>query len=247
MSEPSAASPDVRRNTLKLVRQLVLGALLGAAVGLFLRKRSPSAAPRPHDLAGWLAALRTSGFNGPELLSLLLWVVFSLYWSWAARNASAARVSETRASRAVHLVIVSVGQMLVILPVWGLRARLWPDVPAVVWFGMAVNVAALALAVWARQTLGRHWSGEITTKVDHELITRGPYALVRHPIYSAVLGLCLGTTLVWGELHALLGTVLVMVAYARKIRLEEANLDQAFGPQWAGYRARTKALIPGVY
>ncbi len=102
------------------------------------------------------------------------------------------------------------------------------------------------LAIAARRTLGRNWSGAITEKTDHELIRSGPYRLVRHPIYTAIIGMFLGTALVSGDVHAFLGTVVMAAAYARKIRLEERNLAAVFGPRYDDYRRTTRALIPWV-
>jgi len=105
----------------------------------------------------------------------------------------------------------------------------------------------LALAIWARRCLGRYWSGEITIKVEHRLICSGPYKILRHPIYTALLSLYAGTAMVSGELHALIGLVLVILAYLRKIRLEEANLMKAFGGDYGDYRRETWALLPGLF
>lgn len=100
------------------------------------------------------------------------------------------------------------------------------------------------LGVWARRHLGSHWSGEITIKVDHRLIRSGPYQFVRHPIYTAMLGMFVGTAFVSGQLHALLGLGMAVFAYGRKIRLEEANLQKAFGAEYDAYRRDAGALVP---
>jgi protein-S-isoprenylcysteine O-methyltransferase Ste14 len=105
----------------------------------------------------------------------------------------------------------------------------------------------LALAIWARRCLGRYWSGEITIKVEHKLIRSGPYRVLRHPIYTALLSLYAGTAIVSGELHALIGLALVILAYLRKIRLEEANLMKAFGAEYRDYRADSWAMLPGLF
>jgi protein-S-isoprenylcysteine O-methyltransferase Ste14 len=250
MSSLPPAAPRPPRSTRQWLTRLAVGALLGAVLGTLLQKargHATSAPPPPANAGEWIAHMKASGYPPAMLAAIALWVGFSLYWEYAARNSSQAASAETRGSRLVHLAIVSAGQLCVIVAVPGLRARLWPDADWAVALGLLLVVASVGLAVWARRCLGRHWSGEITTKVDHELITAGPYAFVRHPIYTGVLGMCVGTTLVAGELHALVGTALVVIAYARKIHLEEKNLTSSFGPAWESYRARTKALIPGVY
>jgi protein-S-isoprenylcysteine O-methyltransferase Ste14 len=177
--------------------------------------------------------------NIPWLISVAEWAVFVLYWSAAAKNASPAASSESRNSRRIHEVLVNVALLLVIFPVR-------PGTNIAAWAGLAIQTASGLLGVWARRHLGAHWSGEITIKVDHKLIQSGPYRFIRHPIYTAMLGMFVGTTLLSGQLHALLGLAMVVFAYWRKIRLEEANLRQAFGPAYDAYRRDTWVLIPGL-
>jgi protein-S-isoprenylcysteine O-methyltransferase Ste14 len=110
--------------------------------------------------------------------------------------------------------------------------------------GLALTLFGLGFAVWARRTLGRHWSGEVTAKVDHELIRTGPYRLVRHPIYTGAILMYVGPALISGRLQGVLALVVVGLAYARKIGMEERNLHALFGPAWEEYRRETKALIP---
>jgi protein-S-isoprenylcysteine O-methyltransferase Ste14 len=180
------------------------------------------------------------------LACIALWLGLSLYWSWAATGRSAAKSSESSSSRRLHLILIALGQMLVLFPVPGLRMRFLPSAPALGAAGVVLCAAGVALAVAARRALGRHWSGEVTAKVDHALITTGPYAVVRHPIYSSVFVMYGGTAIAAGEVHALVGIALLGVAYARKIPMEEAVMDREFGAAWRAYRARTKALVPGL-
>lgn len=74
----------------------------------------------------------------------------------------------------------------------------------------------------------------------------GPYRLVRHPIYTAILGMAAGTAIVSGQLHGLVGAATIAFAYARKIRLEEQRLGETFDAEWDAYRKATWALIPWV-
>jgi protein-S-isoprenylcysteine O-methyltransferase Ste14 len=179
-------------------------------------------------------------------ISALLWIAFILYWSAAAANSAPTVRSETTSSRAVHTNLMWLSLFLLFAPLPWLDLRVLP--PGSVWalIGIALHVGSFSLAIAARRTLGRYWSGEITHKVDHELIRSGPYRVVRHPIYTAILGMAIGTALVSGDLHAFLGAAVMTGAYARKIRLEERNLDQVFGPRYEEYRRTTRALIPWV-
>lgn len=187
------------------------------------------------------------GYGWPMWASIAMWCVIEIYWDVAAKSAAPAESSESRASRRVHLALIAAAQLLLFLPVYGLRQRWLPFSAAVTAVGLTLNALGLVLAIWARRCLGRFWSGNITIKVEHQLVRSGPYRLLRHPIYTALLLLYLGTAIVCGELHALLGLAVAIAAFLRKIRLEEANLLRAFSAGYREYRGETWALIPRVF
>jgi len=183
----------------------------------------------------------------PLWLTMAVWAVFSLYWDAARKNAAPAVRSESRASRRLHLLLANAALILILVPIPGLRQRYLPASPIVSAVGLCIQALGLLLAVWARRHLGRNWSGEIAIKVDHELVRSGPYALVRHPIYTALLAMYAGSAMVSGEWHALLGLALAAIAYGRKVQLEETNLLESFGARYREYCGRTWALLPGVF
>jgi protein-S-isoprenylcysteine O-methyltransferase Ste14 len=185
-----------------------------------------------------------SYFPLPLLLSLFEWSIFSLYWSAAARNRSRPISSESSKSRRLHEVLVNIAFLLVVLPVRELSPRFLPGIGWTAWLGLSIQTVSVASAVWARRHLASHWSGEITIKVDHELIRSGPYRFVRHPIYAAILGMFVGGAMVSGQLLAFLGVIIAAFAYWRKILLEEANLRRAFGLAYDVYQRQTGSLIP---
>ena len=106
--------------------------------------------------------------------------------------------------------------------------------------------AGLGFAVWARRCLGRNWSGIVTVKQGHELIRSGPYALVRHPIYTGLLLAILGTASAIGEWRGLIAFVLITAGFVLKLRIEEDFISETFGEQYARYRAEVPALIPFI-
>jgi protein-S-isoprenylcysteine O-methyltransferase Ste14 len=191
--------------------------------------------------------MKPFGYGWPMWTSIAMWCVIEIYWDVARKNAAPASSSESRPSRWVHLSLLLAAQILIFLPVHGLRQRYLPASAIVTATGLTLNTIGLALAIWARRCLGRYWSGEITIKVEHRLVRSGPYRILRHPIYTALLSLYAGTAIVSGELHALIGWVLAVLAYLRKIRLEEANLIKAFGAEYRDYRTDSSALLPGVF
>ncbi len=105
----------------------------------------------------------------------------------------------------------------------------------------------MLFTVWARLHLGRNWSGTVTIKDGHELITSGPYALVRHPIYTGLLLAMLGSALALGDWRGVAAFALAAGALWRKLRVEESWMQQQFGDAYQAYSQRVAALIPFVH
>jgi protein-S-isoprenylcysteine O-methyltransferase Ste14 len=179
-------------------------------------------------------------------LSAALWIAFVVYWSAAARGAAPTQSSESARSRALHQNLMNGALLLLFIPVPGFRARFLPDAPFLVPVGLTFQAAFGLFAVWARRHLGRNWSGAITVAVDHQLVRTGPYRRIRHPIYTAMLGMFVGTAIVSGQMHALLAVVVIAFVYWRKIRLEETSLRQVFGTAYDAYVRESWALVPWV-
>jgi protein-S-isoprenylcysteine O-methyltransferase Ste14 len=193
-----------------------------------------------------LAQYRARILATPFTISVLLWIAFQVYWGVSAKKTATTVRSESTKSRAFHQYLLLLGFFLLFAPLPWLDRRLLPVGADWVVLGLAIQAASFGLAIGARRTLGRNWSGAITEKVDHELIRSGPYRFVRHPIYTAIIGMFVGAALVSGDVHAFLAVPVIVGAYLRKIRLEEQNLAQVFGPRYEEYRRETRALIPWV-
>ncbi len=121
-----------------------------------------------------------------------------------------------------------------------------PHVDALAWTGVVLCIAGLAFCIWARFTLGRNWSGVVTLKGGHELIMRGPYAVVRHPIYTGLLTMFVATVIVLGHVAGIIALPLVFVSIWIKLRHEEKLMLQKFPDQYAAYQRRVKRLIPFI-
>jgi protein-S-isoprenylcysteine O-methyltransferase Ste14 len=182
----------------------------------------------------------------------LLWFAFIFCWLAAARSVKATRWRESMASRISYswpVLLFAITALLLratgVLPTV-LTARFYPWSQLIGWFGVAVTAAGLGFSVWARIHLGRNWSGSVTVKEGHELVRTGPYRRVRHPIYTGVILGIAGTALAldnWGVPVAL---VAVVLAFVRKLHLEEARMTETF-PDYANYRRETAALFPFIY
>ena len=131
--------------------------------------------------------------------------------------------------------------------IYPLNIRLVPRTDSVEWACAALCVAGLVFCCWARVTIGRNWSGIVTLKEDHELIVRGPYALVRHPIYTGLLVMFAATALFSGYVAGILGIAIVFVSFWIKLSEEEKLMLNKFPEQYAGYQRRVKRIIPFMF
>lgn len=113
--------------------------------------------------------------------------------------------------------------------------------------GLALTVAGLAFSVWARFQLGSNWSASVQVKEQHQLVRRGPYRFVRHPIYTGILVAFVGTALAQDRWRSLLAVVVMLAGLLYKLRLEERWMTETFGDAYRDYRRHTKALVPFVY
>jgi protein-S-isoprenylcysteine O-methyltransferase Ste14 len=220
----------------QLVQVVIFGAL-GAWVGL---RFSHSA----HTAGGWSNYIAP---RWPILVSLALWVGFSIYWGVAAKSASTVRSAESPGSRAFHMLLINGSMLLIFVPLPGLTGRFVPDTTIVHIIGVIIQTAFLAFAIWARRTLGRNWSGNVTVKVDHELVRTGPYRRIRHPIYTAMFGMYAGAAITVGQVHSIVALGILMLAYARKMRQEELVMRGEFGAAYDDYRRHSWAVIPPVW
>jgi protein-S-isoprenylcysteine O-methyltransferase Ste14 len=163
-----------------------------------------------------------------------------------AKGAAVVKNSESKASRGFHVFLANVAVLLEIAPIRGL-GRLLPLTFLSLAAGLGVEFLGLSLAIWARRALGSNWSGEISIKVEHQSIRSGPYRRLRHPIYTGLLAMYVGTAVVTGTGLAVVGVAMAGFAYWRKIRLAEKSLDSAFGAEYENYRRATWALVPGLF
>jgi protein-S-isoprenylcysteine O-methyltransferase Ste14 len=180
----------------------------------------------------------------------VLWLALVAYWIYAAVGAKPVARTETWQSRVTYsaplwiVAIVMLGNghwQPGVLAVHFLPIRTW-----ILILGTVLTAAGVAFAIWARVTLGDNWSGEVTVKEGHDLITTGPYALARHPIYTGILLAFVGTTIVVGQWRAVFCLVLLAVSFWYKLGIEERLMRETFGAAYDAYAQRVKALVPFV-
>lgn len=140
------------------------------------------------------------------------------------------------------LGLIAVARLLDVSP----QSQLWRTTFALGVVTDLLVLAGVAFSVWARITLGGNWSVEVTFKQDHELIESGPYALVRHPIYTGLIAMALGAAINYGRASGFGILVGVCGALWWKARQEERIMSAHFPGTYAEYKARVRAIIPFV-
>src|SRR2546422_11765337 len=177
------------------------------------------------------------------------WLVFVAVWVLAAVSTKRAVYRETRAQRLRYWVLLVIAYLLLLygqrLP-YPLNLGIIPHVAPTAWATAVLCVIGLAFAVWARVTLGQNWSGVVTLKEGHELVERGPYRFVRHPIYTGILTMFFATALVQGHVAGFAGVLLTFASFWIKLGREEQLMLQQFPARYATYQHRAKRTMTFV-
>ena len=177
----------------------------------------------------------------------VIWIGWVVSWVsaslWSGRTEKRAATRETW----IYRIVIFAGALL-IAP-W--TAQVLGERPTwqVGYYGaygfVGVMLMGLALTWWARIHLGDLWSSAITRKEKHQLIETGPYALVRHPIYTGLIIALLATAAIEATLVALLGALLIALGLWVKARAEERFLSTELAPEtYESYRRRVPMLVP---
>ncbi len=113
--------------------------------------------------------------------------------------------------------------------------------------GLCLFIVGMSIAIVAALTLKRFYASTLLTREDHQLITHGPYRLVRHPIYFGVLIAIIGMPIYVSSLNGFLILSLLIPIFLFRIKMEEEMLSEYFGDEYQVYRKTTKKLIPFIY
>jgi protein-S-isoprenylcysteine O-methyltransferase Ste14 len=182
-----------------------------------------------------------------RLVILCCWAAWLVYWVVMAFSSK--RTIERGGFFGYRLVgILVVVGLLVVGRLSNVHAQtqLWQSSLAAGVVGDCLVLAGVAFTVWARVVLGRNWSAEVTFKQDHELIEAGPYALVRHPIYTGLIMMALGTAIAYGRAIGFVLFVALCGGLWWKARQEERIMSRHFPDEYAEYKARVRAIVPFV-
>ena len=182
-----------------------------------------------------------------RLLVVVPWIVFLIYWIVSAIRTRVTVQTESFASRYAILLIEVVGFVLLFRHSAGigfLGTRFMHRTLASVIAGLILLWMGISLAIWARYHLAEYWSARITIKEHHQLIRTGPYARLRHPIYSGLILAAIGSAVVIDQWRCVLGVCLILTGYCIKARKEETMLTQQFGEAFREHQKHAGFLIP---
>jgi protein-S-isoprenylcysteine O-methyltransferase Ste14 len=178
-----------------------------------------------------------------EIVFAVGWAAFWLYWLLAAFSMKRGRVPWSRELRIRALIVV----IVVILVRFGvLRGHGLNTDPWRAALGLALFALGLGFAVWARVHIGRNWGTPMTQKEEPELVSSGPYHLVRHPIYSGILLAGVGTAMALSWLW-LVAVGLAGVYFLYSATVEERYLTEQFPDSYPAYKRSTKMLVPFIF
>jgi protein-S-isoprenylcysteine O-methyltransferase Ste14 len=184
-----------------------------------------------------------------DYLHPALWLAWIIYWKIAALDVKPAARRDGAGHRWLYFLPVIAAFTCFWLPLWmpSWRAPIFLPHEAPFIIGTLLLVAGLLFAVWARIVLGRNWSNVVTVKVGHELIQRGPYRWVRHPIYTGILLAIAGSALAQDLMTDLPIVPLAFLGFWIKLRREESWMREEFGASYDAYSERSARLIPFLF
>jgi protein-S-isoprenylcysteine O-methyltransferase Ste14 len=185
----------------------------------------------------------------PGFAIILLWAAFALTWLVAAWWSAPTDKHVGFRAEVPYRIALLIGGVMFAIPAHNYHGplRLWSVTPNEAWMCATVIAVGFAFSWWARIYLGPLWSGNVTRKSDHAVVDTGPYALVRHPIYTGILLAVIATCAAKGTVWGVAGAVLIAVGLWMKARLEEKWLGSELNAgAYDAYRRRVPMIVPWV-
>ena len=183
-------------------------------------------------------------------ITSVCWIVIWVYWSFGAPRRRPSKRKVARTFTVLNTGLLYLSFLLVWLgrSVPGSRGLLVvPQAILIYVAGTVFTIIGVVFAIWSRQLLSTNWSGAVAITEGQQFIRSGPYAIVRHPIYTGLLLALFGTTLVASTIGSLLGFVLAILSLWQKAAIEEQFLVVEFGERYINYQREVKFLIPFIY
>ncbi|HTU32222.1 MAG TPA: isoprenylcysteine carboxylmethyltransferase family protein [Candidatus Acidoferrum sp.] len=186
-------------------------------------------------------------FDSPGHIIRTAWIIWAVWWVVAATRTNRVKQREPVHEWVLRWVLMIAAFELLFYRgsyLGILNRRFVPDSQAVRELGAVITCIGLAFSIWARQHIGRYWSGSVSIRTDHRLIRTGPYSRIRHPIYTGILFGLAGTLLADGHYAAIVAFLIVLAGLSWKALREENLLKGEFGPAFEEHKRMTGFFLP---
>jgi protein-S-isoprenylcysteine O-methyltransferase Ste14 len=179
------------------------------------------------------------------------WLIVILYWLISAIGSKKAKSQEKFTIQFLYYWLPLIVAILLLGPgEWFghslIRENFVSHTDFVGAIGLVFCFTGALIACWSKYLLGKNWSLSVQRKEEHELIQHGIYKFIRHPIYTGLLLLFLGNTIIVGDYRGIIALLIVFVSFWMKLLKEEKLLEETFGKEYVDYKKNTKALFPHV-
>lgn len=180
-----------------------------------------------------------------------IWLILILFWSFSGIKTKKVIHQESFFKRFIYYWLPIIIAILLLGPgEWFghslIRENFVLHTNFVGMIGLIISSLGLIIACWSRYILGKNWSLSVQKKEEHQLITTGLYQYIRHPIYTGILLIFIGNTIIVGDYRGIIGVLIVFISFWFKLKKEEKWLEDVFGKKYLEYKSNTKALIPLV-
>jgi len=184
--------------------------------------------------------------EGYTQICAVIWLAWVVSWNLAAFWRDRSTAEAPRNNYRGYFFLVVVGFMLTFGVFGWFSLPLWHVGRGLGWGMVGLTAASLLFTWWARLHMGRLWHGGVSRTAEHRVIQSGPFALVRHPIYTGLIAAVIAMAVLQGRPLAFAGAALFALGFTLKARLEERFLEDEL-PDYGPYRQRVRMIVPFVF